>query len=69
MRFILTRTSEHYGDSRMMITVEPKTVEELLTIVKDSNHPIIIFPPKLFKTAAGYRESIPEIEIYDDYRE
>ena len=58
MRFKLTRTSERFGTSAMMITVEPKTAEDIIGISKRFGEPIII-----------WTEEEPEIEIYDDYRE
>lgn len=58
MRFKLTKTSERYGMSAMMITVEPKTAEDIIGISERFGEPVIV-----------WTKGEPEIEIYDDYRE
>lgn len=58
MRFRLTRTSERRGDN-MMITVEPKTAEDIINISKSFGAPVILWT----------KGDFPEIEIYDDWRE
>ena len=58
MRFMLTKTSERYRTGGMMITVEPKTAEDIIDISERFGAPVIV-----------WTKGEPEIEIYDDYRE
>ena len=67
MRFKLTKTSDKF-DSTMMITVEPKTVDDLMVIANRYGS-IIIHPSMDWKVCGGKATSFPEIEIYDDWRE
>ena len=80
MKFIVTRSNvfpgdnpkcpgiekelvERDGDLEEGYTIEINTIEELLQFSKKIEYPIIVFDP----SAWGY--AIPELEIYDGYRE
>ena len=58
MRFRLIKASECFSKSTM-ITVEPKTAEDIINISKSFGAPVIL------RTEGDF----PEIEIYDDWRE
>ncbi len=58
MKFYVTRTS----DWKYKEQVEINTLEELIDFVRD-NGDIIIQKPY------PYRDNLPSIEIYDDWRE
>lgn len=66
MRFKLTKTSERFNKS-MMITVEPKTVDDLMVII--NRYGSIIIHPSMDWSQWGGEITFPEIEIYDDWRE
>lgn len=60
---IETRTSEHDGGIDYYATIEIDTIEELIRLMDVLEERLVLFPVK-------YRENkLPEIEIYDDYRE
>lgn len=54
---------EKYGTLEEAYTIEINTMEEFLQLVKKVKHPIIVFD------ASDWGYNIPELEIYDGYRE
>jgi len=84
MRFQITRTSAGYyrkekpcdgafvykrerdtldDEDRLSWAIEVNSLEELLQIIEKNGEPIII------SGACNYQDGLPQIEIYDDYRE
>lgn len=53
---------EKEGELIESYTIDINTTEELLKLIKDVGHPIIVFEH-------GYGKTLPELEIYDEYRE
>ena len=53
---------EKEGELIETYTIDINTMEELLKLIKDVRHPIIVFEH-------GYGKTLPELEIYDGYRE
>jgi hypothetical protein len=80
MKYVVTRTSDFWGENPQCpnaqkeivqkdgelveaYTIELNTLEELCNLSKEVGNPIIVF------TKSGWGFDIPELEIYDDYRE
>ena len=63
MKFTLEKTSDSWGENPIVIKI--KTLKELLELVDNSGHEVIIIPPQY---NIGNHDKWG-LEIYDDYRE
>lgn len=72
MKFVARRTTQAYNEKDMELEID--SIEELMRLINVSGHPIIIGyasgnTSSPMEYSEKYGQTIPAIEIYDDWRE